>query len=309
MTSFASQARNRQVSEDASQGKPGVLTYHKVLVEEYLEGLVFSAEPRLAGLVEAMRYSYLAGGMRLRPVLCMETARGFGRDPVEVLPSAAAIELIHTLALVHKDLPPVKGADVRYGRTATHREFGEATAILAGDAFFGEALALITLRQKGTEELVLEVVRVLATSTGAAGMVGGQSLEVSHDGRAMDAETLFAVYGYETGALIGASARAGAILAGASPREQEAVSNYAFQLGLCLRIVDDILEATGGRERHEVRNGKASFVEVHGLAGARRLANQSMDESLGSLEKVAADTEELAKLTRFFRYREDWSRS
>src|SRR5215203_2272760 len=174
---------------------------HRRSFEEYLRGLRFTAEARLRGLEEAMRYSMLAGGKRVRPALCMEVAWIFGAEPSHVLPSAAAIELIHD------DLPAMDDDDYRRGRPTAHKEFGEAMAILAGDAFFGEALTLITIHQKGSCEQILEVVRELAGSTGVNGMVGGQVMDMDQTGRAEGTgpETLYMIHEFKTGALIKSS--------------------------------------------------------------------------------------------------------
>src|SRR4028119_1142345 len=185
---------------------------HRRAFEGYLQGLRFTGEPRLASLEEAMRYSMLAGGKRVRPTLCMETAWVFGDEPAHVLPSAAAIELIHTYSLIHDDLPAMDDDDFRRGRPTAHKKYGEAMAILAGDAFFGEALTLITIHQEGYNEQILEVVRELAGSTGVNGMVGGQVIDMDQTGRGGDAdpETLRMVPPYTRGGLITRSAWRGA---------------------------------------------------------------------------------------------------
>src|ERR671917_2797163 len=169
---------------------------HRRAFENYLHGLRFTLEPRLRGLEEAMRYSMLAGGKRVRPTLCMETAWIFGAEPSHVLPSAAAIELIHTYSLIHDDLPAMDDDDYRRGRPTAHKKFGEAVAILAGDAFFGEALTLITVHQDGSCEQVLDVVRELADSTGVRGMVGGQviDMDLTGIGERADPETLHMIH-------------------------------------------------------------------------------------------------------------------
>src|ERR671913_802824 len=189
---------------------------HRRLFEEYLHGLRFTEETRLERLEGAMRYSMLAGGKRVRPTLCMEVAWIFGAESGLVLPSAAAIELIHTYSLIHDDLPAMDDDDFRRGRPTVHKRFGEAMAILAGDAFFGEALTLITVRQEGSREQGLEGVRELADSTGVNGMVGGQVMDMDQTGvgSGVDLETLYMIHKYKTGALIKSSARIGAILAG-----------------------------------------------------------------------------------------------
>ena len=210
----------------ASRGTAGRWEKHRTRFEAYLEGLVFSDEPRLRGLVETMRYSMLGGGKRVRPTLCMEVADVFGAEPGLVLPSAAAIELIHTYSLVHDDLPAMDDDDFRRGRPTAHKKYGEAMAILAGDAFFGEALTLITVHQEGSCEQVLEVVRELADSTGVNGMVGGQDIDMDQTGvgEAADPETLRMINTYKTRALIQSSARIGAMLAVAGRSEQAATS-------------------------------------------------------------------------------------
>jgi geranylgeranyl diphosphate synthase, type II len=284
---------------------------HRARFEAYLEGLVFSEEPRLAGLVEAMRYSMLGGGKRVRPTLCMEVAEVFGAQPGLVLPSAAAIELIHTYSLVHDDLPAMDDDEYRRGRPTTHRKYGEAMAILSGDAFFGEALTLITVHQEGSCEQVLEVVRELARSTGVNGMVGGQVIDMNQTGVGEDAdpETLHMIHAYKTGALIKASARIGATLAGTSEDEQAAISEYATELGLCFQIVDDLLNATSTREAlgksagSDAEQGKATFVGVYGLSGAEEEADKAAEKALSALATVDGDTSGLQELVLFVRHR------
>jgi geranylgeranyl diphosphate synthase type II len=285
---------------------------HRRLFEEYLHGLSFTEEPRLEGLEGAMRYSMLAGGKRVRPTLCMEVAWIFGAEPSRVLPSAAAIELIHTYSLIHDDLPAMDDDDFRRGMPTAHKKFGEAMAILAGDAFFGEALTLITVHQQGSCDQVLDVVRELADSTGVNGMVGGQIMDMDQTGQGevTDPETLYMIHKYKTGALIKSSARIGAILAGASREEQSAVSEYASELGLCFQIVDDVLNATSTREElgksagSDAEQGKATFVGVFGLEGAKSEADGAAKRALGALARVDGDTSGLQELAYFVRHRE-----
>jgi len=285
---------------------------HRRAFEEYLQGLRFTQEARLRRLEEAMRYSMLAGGKRVRPALCMETAWIFGAEPSHVLPSAAAVELIHTYSLIHDDLPAMDDDDYRRGRPTAHKEFGEAMAILAGDAFFGEALTLITVHQKGSCKEILAVVRELAGSTGVNGMVGGQVMDMDQTGRAgaTEPETLHMIHEYKTGALINSSARIGAILAGATGEEQAAVSEYASELGLCFQIVDDVLNATSTQEElgksagSDAEQGKATFVGVFGLEGARREADGAAERAFAALSRVDGDTSGLQELAYFVRHRE-----
>jgi geranylgeranyl diphosphate synthase type II len=285
---------------------------HRRTLEDYLRGLRFTDEVRLAGLEDAMRYSMLAGGKRVRPTLCMEVAWVFGAEPAHVMPSAAAIELIHTYSLVHDDLPAMDDDDFRRGRPTAHKKFGEAMAILAGDAFFGEALTLITVHQVGSCEQVLEVVRELADSTGVNGMVGGQVIDIDQTGigARVDLETLHMIHKYKTGALIKSSARIGAVLAGAGEEGQAAISEYASELGLCFQIVDDVLNATSTRDAlgksagSDAEQGKATFVGVYGLKGAQGEADKALKRSLGALSRVDGDTSGLRELAFFVRHRE-----
>jgi geranylgeranyl diphosphate synthase type II len=299
---------------DGASGTHGQLRWdaHRRSFEDYLYSLRFTDEARLRGLEEAMRYSMLAGGKRVRPALCMEVAWIFGAEPSHVLPSAAAIELIHTYSLIHDDLPAMDDDDYRRGRPTAHKEFGEAMAILAGDAFFGEALTLITIHQRGSCEQILEVVRELAGSTGVNGMVGGQVMDMDQTGRveATEPETLYMIHNYKTGALIKSSASIGAILAGATAEEQAAVSEYASALGLCFQIVDDVLNATSTREElgkstgSDAEQGKATFVSVFGLEGATREADGAAKRALAALSRLDGDRSGLQELAYFVRHRE-----
>lgn len=300
-------------SSMANSGSGARWEEHRRQFETYLEGLRFSDEPRLFGLVEAMRYSMLGGGKRVRPTLCMESAWVFGQDPAHVLPSAAAIELIHTYSLIHDDLPAMDDDDFRRGRPTAHKKYGEAMAILAGDAFFGEALTLITVHQEGPCEQVVEVVRELADSTGVNGMVGGQVIDMDQTGVGADAdpETLHMIHKYKTGALIKSSARIGAILAGVEADQQRAISEYADELGLCFQIVDDLLNATsttaelGKSAGSDAEQGKATFVGVYGLDGARREADAAVERAMVALSRVDGDVSGLGEMALFVRHREN----
>ncbi len=301
MASFTGHYRNQDPNTAEAPIVDDKLVRHKVLVEEYLAELTFSGNPRFAELVKAMRYAFLARGTRIRPVLCMEVAGTFGLAPVRVLPSAAAIELIHTVSSIHSTLPAVDNEELRRMRPPCHEKFGEATAILAGDGFFGESLALVTGHQTGTPEQIIGVVRELASSAGVHGMIGGQVLHITCARYGADPDTLDVMQKYKAEALIGASARIGAILASASPEEQEAISEYARDIGLCLQITEDLLKATPttegpGKDATSVGQRAAPFVEVYGPLGARRLAREALERALETLRRVPGDTGGLAAL-------------
>ena len=213
-------------------------------VERYLETLRFSAEPAIAGLDEAMRYSLLAGGKRIRPVLALATARSIGMDAEEVLPLAAAIELIHTYSLIHDDLPAMDDDDLRRGRPTCHVRFGEDVAILAGDALYAEAFRLVLSEQRGEPARVLAAVSELAAATGAEGMVGGQYVDVADTAPATH-EGLRRLHELKTGRLIGASVECVLQLGDAPQPATIAYRSFAAELGVLFQIVDDILDVTG----------------------------------------------------------------
>ena len=296
--------RSGRSATPAGDSWEAVWESHRASFEEYLDGLYFSEEPRLAGLVEAMRYSMLGGGKRVRPTLCMEVARLFGADPASVLPAAAAVELIHTYSLIHDDLPAMDDDDYRRGRLTTHKKYGEALAILSGDAFFGEAMMLLTARQEGSAEQRLAAVHALASATGVNGMVGGQVIDMMNTGSGSEADerTLALIHGFKTGALIRAAARMGAVLAGAEEEPLRAVSEYASELGLCFQIVDDLLNATATPEElgksagSDAEKEKATFVGVYGVEGTRREADAALERALSALDRAFPASEDAGGL-------------
>jgi geranylgeranyl diphosphate synthase type II len=277
------------------------------LVDEYLTGLRFSEAPATAGLEEAMRYSLLAGGKRIRPVLALATARAIGTDPREVLPSAAALELIHTYSLIHDDLPAMDDDELRRGRPTSHVVHGEDVAILAGDGLFAEAISLISERQEGPPERVVAVLATLTAATGVDGMVGGQYVDVS-DGD-LDAETVRRLHELKTGRLIAASVEIPLILGGASEPDKIGYRRFATELGVLFQIVDDILDVTGSDEElgkphgSDERHGKATYVSLFGLDRARELAAESHAKAREALAVAPGETHDLELITDFIRSR------
>jgi geranylgeranyl diphosphate synthase type II len=278
----------------------------QVQVERYLEGLRFAADPACAGLEEAMRYSLLAGGKRIRPVLALATAGATGLDPEVVLPLAAAIELIHTYSLIHDDLPAIDDDDLRRGRPTCHRAFGEDVAILAGDGLYAEAFGLLLSEQRGEPAGVLAAARGLARATGVQGMVGGQYIDVAGSAPAGPAG-LRRLHELKTGRLIGASVECVLLLAGTDePGTITSFKAFASELGVLFQIVDDILDVTGSRETlgkpqgSDERLGKRTYVTEFGLDGARSLAGESHDRARAALGAAAPDgAAELIQITDF----------
>jgi len=267
-----------------------------------LVGLRFARESAAGALEEAMRYSLLAGGKRIRPVLALATARALGLAPEDFIPLAGALELIHTYSLIHDDLPAMDDDDLRRGRPTCHKAFGENVAILAGDGLYAEAFRLVLSEQRGDPGRLLLAVRELATATGVDGMVGGQFLDVASSAPA-GAEGLRRLHELKTGRLIGASVHCVVLLAGErEPATIECFSRFASELGVLFQIVDDILDVIGTDERlgkprgSDERHGKRTYVSEFGLDRARELAAESHERARGALHRGLAPGREATEL-------------
>jgi len=250
-------------------------------VERYLQGIRFADESITQGLDEAMRYSLLAGGKRIRPVLALATGRAIGMHERDVLPLAGAIELIHTYSLIHDDLPAMDDDELRRGAPTCHVKFGEDVAILAGDALYAEAFAHLLTCQRSAPERVLAAAAELAAATGVNGMVGGQYADVSPL-TPPGAKALRRLHELKTGRLIGASIMCVLLLNAIDDRsEVSAFRRFAAELGVLFQIVDDILDVTGtddalGKPRgSDERHGKRTYVSEFGIEHARELAGES----------------------------------
>lgn len=273
-------------------------------VDSYLAELAYSKRPETGGLEEAMRYSLLAGGKRIRPVLCLATARALGLDPATLLPTAAALELIHTYSLIHDDLPAMDDDDLRRGRPTSHVAHGEDVAILAGDALFAEAIRLIAKRQEGEPAGVLAAICEIAAATGVDGMVGGQYVDVTGTFEATP-EALRLLHSLKTGRLITASVCSTLVLSDAPERQEECLRRFASELGILFQIVDDILDVTGSDEElgkprgSDERHGKLTYVSLFGLERARELAEESRAQARAALDEADGDTSTLSAITEF----------
>jgi len=274
----------------------------RAMVDGALDELRFSAAPPTAGLEEAMRYSLLAGGKRVRPVLALATARALGADPERYLPVAAAIELIHTYSLIHDDLPAMDDDDLRRGRPTSHVEYGEDVAILAGDGLFAEAVRLFCT-QPGEPARVLAALAELAAATGVDGMVGGQYVDVA--GEAEDAEALRALHGLKTGRLIAAAIGVVLVLEGVPEPETMPYRRFAGELGVLFQIVDDILDVTGSDEQlgkprgSDERHGRNTYVSLFGLERARELAAESHAKASAALAEAEGETGDLSGVAEY----------
>jgi geranylgeranyl diphosphate synthase type II len=272
------------------------------LVDDALARLTFAESRSTAGLEEAMRYSLLAGGKRVRPVLALATARALGAEPQHLLPVACAIELIHTYSLIHDDLPAMDDDELRRGLPTSHVKFGEDVAILAGDGLFAEAVRLFC-RQPGEPARVLAALQELAAATGVDGMVGGQYVDVV--GAEADADGLRALHALKTGRLIAASVSMVLLLEGSPESERMPYRRFADELGVLFQIVDDILDVTESDEQlgkphgSDERHGKLTYVSLFGLDRARELAAESHAKATAALAEAGGKTDDLRRVADY----------
>jgi geranylgeranyl diphosphate synthase type II len=260
-------------------------------------------------LHRAMRYSVFAGGKRVRPILMLAACEAVGGTVDQALPAACALEMIHTYSLIHDDLPAMDDDDFRRGNPTNHKVFGEATAILAGDALLTEAFILLS--DDGASAGVapvarLQVIREIAVCAGSRGMVGGQVVDMESEGhRDIDFATVQYIHTHKTGALIKASVRSGALLGGASPGQLDAVTRYGEAIGLAFQIADDILDIEGTTEEigkdagSDEARGKATYPAVIGLAESKRLAAELVDRAFEALSPLGAPAEPLRQIALY----------
>ncbi len=265
--------------------------------------------PRI--LPEAMRYTTLDGGKRLRPMLCIAAAEAVGGTLAQVLPTACALELIHTFSLIHDDLPALDNDALRRGKPTCHVQFGEAMAILTGDALFAHAFGLIARQAEiSPPERVVRVLKLIADAVGVDGMVGGQVEDILSEGEPVTPEQLAYIHSRKTGALIRAAVLSGAILGGADADAERALDAYSRALGLAFQIVDDILNETGDPARLGKATGtdrsrqKATYPRLYGLDAARQRAQQELQTALDALQPFRTEADPLRWLAHYVIARE-----
>lgn len=270
------------------------------LVDDALERYLPHEEMRPQVLHRAMRYSTLSGGKRLRPVLVIAGAEAVGGKAETVLPTACGIELIHTFSLIHDDLPAIDNDTLRRGRPTCHVQFGEAVAILAGDALFATAFELIARNvETAPAERVVQVLHVIAEASGTRGMVGGQMVDIESEGKQVDAETLEYIHRHKTAALIRASVVSGAVLAGAEQWQVDALSRYGELTGLAFQIADDLLNVTGDPRKTgkavgtDAERGKATYPALFGIEASRERAYQLVQQAVDALQPFGEKAEPL----------------
>jgi geranylgeranyl diphosphate synthase type II len=273
-------------------------------VDDYLQTLTFSREQITAGLEESMRYSLLAGGKRIRPVLALATAESLDKDPAEVLPLGAALELIHTYSLIHDDLPAMDDDDTRRGQPTNHKVYGDDVAILAGDALFAEAVTHVLERQQGDPARILAALREITSAAAVSGMVGGQYVDITASA-SLDAAGLRHLHELKTGRLIAASIESVLRLEGINGPATIPYTRFAAELGVLFQIVDDILDVTGDEEAlgkpqgSDERHGKRTYVSVFGLERARELAQESHAKARAALAEARTATGTLEQITDY----------
>ena len=279
-------------------------------IEEAL-GAIFREDDRYADLQEAMEYSLMAGGKRVRPVLTLECCRLCGGDPERALPFACGVEMVHTYSLIHDDLPCMDDDDLRRGRPTNHRVYGEATAVLAGDGLLTAAFQMLTARRDLlSPEQMAEGVDCLSRAAGPSGMVGGQVLDMAGEGRALGLTEVEELQRLKTGALIRAAVEMGCAVAGGAEEQREALCRYADCLGLAFQIQDDILDVVGDEATlgkpigSDVRSDKTTFVALKGLADCRILVAELTDRAVEALAPFGSEAESLRGLAQSLAGRE-----
>ena len=285
------------------------LIKHRSSVEAALDESLGPERPKQ--LREAMRYSLLAGGKRLRPILCIAACEFVDGDPELALPTAVALEMIHTMSLIHDDLPAMDNDDLRRGRPTNHKVYGDAVAILAGDALLTRAFEMVALRSPGVPaEQLLKVVGELSLLAGAPGLVGGQVVDLECEGKSVDLETLEFIHLHKTGALLKACVTSGALIGGASEDVLEALRIYAHGIGLAFQIIDDVLDVTassdvlGKTAGKDLVADKTTYPKLLGLEESRKRANELISEAKAVLKPLNLNSAPLLALADYITNRD-----
>ncbi len=277
--------------------------YFVGIIEESLSKCIKIESHYYPQLKEAMEYSLMAGGKRLRPVLALATAEIFDKSPQEVLAYACSIEMIHTYSLIHDDLPAMDNDDYRRGKLTNHKVYGEAMAILAGDALLNLAYEnMINHAMTSDNNRSLKAMGIIAKYAGALGMIGGQVIDLDSEGKKVDIDKLKTMHSLKTGALIKAPVESAAVICGATDTELEHLSGYATNLGLAFQIKDDILDVEGSMEDMGKKPGsdalceKSTYVTLYGLDKSKKLLEDVTNEGVAFLEKFDIKAEFLKEL-------------
>jgi geranylgeranyl diphosphate synthase type II len=292
----------------AAGAAEAALAERRAAVEEALQAALPAESDWPETIHRAMRYSLLAGGKRIRPLLVLAAGEAVGGAREELLPLACAVEMIHTYSLVHDDLPAMDDDDLRRGKPTSHKVFGEAIAILAGDALLTHAFQRLACVPADAEPARiarrLEATALLAEACGTGGLIGGQVMDLESEGRAIDAAALERLHRAKTGALLSACVRGGALLGGARGEERAALARYAAAIGLAFQVVDDVLDATedaahlGKTAGKDAAAHKATYVSLHGVERARAMADGLLADALAALVPLGTRAALLEALAR-----------
>jgi geranylgeranyl diphosphate synthase, type II len=294
-----------EVRENETFSLASYLEEKRLIVESALDSSLVIGNP--AKIYEAMRYSLLAGGKRLRPILCLATCELMGGSLEMALPTACALEMIHTMSLIHDDLPAMDNDDYRRGKLTNHKVFGEDIAILAGDGLLAYAFEYVATQTRNVSPgQVLEVIARLGRTVGAEGLVGGQVLDLESEGKPdILAETLSFIHTHKTGALLETSVVSGAILAGAKAEDVNRLARYAQNIGLAFQIIDDVLDITATKEElgktagKDLQAQKATYPSLWGLEGSRQQARHLIDSAISELSLYDAAAEPLRAIAEY----------
>jgi geranylgeranyl diphosphate synthase type II len=280
----------------------------RMAVDQFLDQVTPPAVTPPATLHESMRYSLMAGGKRIRPILTVAAAEAVGGDAPGLMAVACSLELIHTYSLIHDDLPSMDNDDYRRGKPTNHKVYGEAIAILTGDALLTMAFDWISRPDlmKGCDPArQVRLIQELAHGAGNRGMVGGQVLDIQAENRDIDLPALQTIHKHKTGMLIRAAVRMGAIAAGATDRQLDDLTGYAEDIGLAFQIADDVLNVTGTREElgknpnTDAERGKKTYPAFYGVDGARQLADDCVERAIGRLSSFGPTADPLREIARY----------
>lgn len=256
-------------------------------------------------IYDSMAYSVKVGGKRIRPTLMLYTYNMFKNDFNNILPIACALEMIHTYSLIHDDLPCMDNDDLRRGKPTSHKVFGEAIAVLAGDGLLNEAMSIMFNESLRGDKKVLKACSIISNAAGVEGMIGGQVVDIISEGKLIDKDQLYYMHKCKTGALIKASVVAGGILGGASKEELSILDEFGEKLGLIFQIKDDILDVVGETKilgknaKSDIENNKTTFITQFGLDKCIELCESLTKEAISLLEKLSSNTNALKELTIF----------
>ncbi len=284
------------------------LSEKKALVDNALESYFTVAEGLVSNVVEAMKYSLLGEGKRIRPILCMAGAEAVGGKALDVLPAACALEMIHAYSLIHDDLPVMDNDDLRRGKPTNHKVFGEATAVLAGDGLLTEAfnaLSASDLAERIPPRILLKVINIIAQASGYQGMVGGQAVDIQSEGKEVPLSVVEFIHRHKTGALITAAVFSGALIGGGDNAQVQAIAAYGKNIGLAFQISDDILNVEGSSEiigksvGSDNDKGKVTYPGVLGLMRSKTIEGALIQAALESLEGFDDRANPLRQIARY----------